>query len=270
MTARRQEAITVALVNNKGGVGKTTSAVSLAAGIAALDKPVLLADLDAQGSASLSLGLARADLQPGTAEVLLEGRPIKEAIRPSGVAGLDILPGSMALASADLALSEVRGREAALRAALKPILPDYAFAVLDCPPSLGLLPVNALVAADYFIIPVTPDYLALEGLVNLTEAVERIRAGIGKAAELLGIVLTLADARLNVTQEVGGMIRKHYGKTVFKTVIPGNVKLKEAPSFGRTIYAYAAGSAGAEAYRELTEEALTRIGQARYNNGMTA
>ena len=262
MTARRQEAITVALVNNKGGVGKTTSAVSLAAGIAALDKKVLLADLDAQGSASLSLGLTRADLQPGTAEAILEGHPIKEAIRPSGVAGLDILPGSMALASADLVLSDVKGREAVLKAALKPILTDYDFAVLDCPPSLGLLTVNALTAADFFLVPLTPDYLALEGLVNLLEAVARIKTGIGKAADLLGIILTLADARLNVTEEIGSMIRRHYGHKVLKTVIPGNVRLKEAPSFGKTIFDYDGGSAGAEAYRELVKEVMGRLSRA--------
>lgn len=251
----------IALVNNKGGVGKTTSAVSLAAGIAAEGHRVLLADLDAQGSASLSLGISRADLQPGSAEAVLEGHPIKEAIRPGGVKGLDILPGSMKLASADLALSDVKGRETVLKTALKPILTDYDFAVLDCPPSLGLLTVNALTAADFFIIPLTPDYLALEGLVNLTEAVEHTRAGIGKAADLLGIILTAADYRLNVTEEIAGMIRKHYGKTVFKTVIPCNVKLKEAPSFGKTIFDYDAGSTGAEAYRELTKEVLTRLGR---------
>jgi len=254
---------TVALVNNKGGVGKTTSAVSLAAGIAAEGHRCLLCDLDAQGSASLSLGLTRADLQPGTAEVILDGRPAAEAIRPSGVVGLDILPGSMALASADLVLSDVKGREAVLKAALTPIRSEgYDYVILDCPPSLGLLTVNALTAADFFLVPLTPDYLALEGLVNLTEAVERIRAGIGKAANLLGIILTLADARLNVTEEIAGMIRRHYGHLVLKTVIPGNVKLKEAPSFGKTVFDYAAGSAGAEAYRELTKEVLSRLKKA--------
>lgn len=262
MTAKRQEAVTVALVNNKGGVGKTTSAVNLAAGLAAEGRRVLLCDLDAQGSASLSLGLARSDLQPGTAEVILDGRPVRDAVRPSYVEGLDILPGSMALASADLALADVRGRERALKTALAPVLGDYAFTILDCPPSLGLLTVNALTAADFFLVPVTPDYLALEGLVNLLEAVERIRAGIGKAADLLGIVLTLADARLNVTEEIGGMIRRHYGRAVFKTVIPGNVRLKEAPSFGKTIFDYDGGSAGAGGYRELTREVLSRLGTA--------
>jgi len=253
----------IALVNNKGGVGKTTSAVNLAAGIAAGKRRVLLVDLDAQGSASLSLGLTRADLTPGTAEVILDGLPIREAIRPSSVKGLDILPGSMTLASADLALSIVKGREVVLKDALTPILGDYDFAVLDCPPSLGLLTVNALTAADFFIIPLTPDYLSLEGLVNFMDAVEKIRSGIGgKVAAPLGILLTLADYRLNVTEEIGRMIRGYYGRLVFKSEIRGNVRLKEAPSFGKSIFDYDNGSAGAEAYRELTKEVIQRINKA--------
>ena len=252
----------IALVNNKGGVGKTTSAVNLAAGLVAAGRRILLADLDAQGSASLSLGLTRADLTPGSAEVMLEGHPIREVIRPTSVKGLDILPGSMALASADLVLSVVKGREVVLKDALTPIRGDYDFTVLDCPPSLGLLTVNALTAADFFIIPVTPDYLSLEGLVNLMDAVERIKKGIGKAAGLLGILLTLADYRLNVTEEIGRMIRGYYGRLVFKTEIRGNVRLKEAPSFGKTIFDYDKGSAGAEAYQELTKEVLQRISKA--------
>ena len=249
----------IALVNNKGGVGKTTSAVNLAAGLVAERRRVLLVDLDAQGSACLSLGLVRADLTPGVAEVVLEGLPIREAIRPSSIKGLDILPGSMALASADLALSIVTGREVVLKAALGPVLGDYDFAVLDCPPSLGLLTVNALTAADFFLVPVPPDYLSLEGLVNLMDAVKKIKAGIGKAADLLGILLTLADYRLNVTEEIGRMIRGYYGRLVFKTEIRGNVRLKEAPSFGKSIFDYDKGSTGAEAYRQLTKEVLQRI-----------
>lgn len=252
----------IALVNNKGGVGKTTSAVNIAAGIAA-GKRVLLVDLDAQGSASLSLGLTRGDLSPGSAEVIMEGHPIREAIRPSSVKGLDILPGSMALASADLALSVIAGREVVMKNVLKPILNDYDFAVLDCPPSLGLLTVNALTAADFFIIPLTPDYLSLEGLVNFMDAVEKIRAGIGgRVAAPLGILLTLADYRLNATKEIGQMIRGFHGRLVFKTEIRVNVKLKEAPSFGKSVFDYDNGSSGAEAYRELTKEVLQRISKA--------
>ena len=214
---------TIALVNNKGGVGKTTTAVNLSAGIAAGKRRVLLADLDAQGSASLSLGLKRADLSPGTAEVLLERHHVGNAIHRSAVAGLDILPGSMKLASADLVLSEEIGREVVLKTALKPILGDYDFIILDCPPSLGLVTVNALTAADFFILPVTPDYLALEGLVNFMEAVGKIQAGIGTVADPLGILLTMADYRLNVTEEIGRMIRGYYGRQVFKTEVRGNV-----------------------------------------------
>jgi len=261
MTAKRQKGIGIALVNNKGGVGKTTSAVSLAAGLAAEGHHVLLTDLDAQGSAALSLGIARTALSPGTADTLLDGRPIRDAIRPTGIAGLDILPGSMALASADLMLAGQKGREAVLSAALAPVRADYAFLVFDCPPSLGLLTVNALTAADYFLVPVTPDYLALEGLVNLLDAVERIRAGIGRTAELLGILLTLADYRLNVTTEIRNMIRRHYGRAVFRTEIRRTVRLTEAPSFGRPIFDYAGGSGGADSYRALVREVLHRTCQ---------
>jgi len=249
----------IALVNNKGGVGKTTSAVNLSAGLVAERRRVLLVDLDAQGSAGLSLGLSRADLSPGVAEVILDGHPIREAIRPSSVKGLDILPGSMTLASADLSLSDVVGREVVLKAALGPILGDYGVIVLDCPPSLGLVTVNALTAADFFILPVTPDYLALEGLVNFMEAVGKIQAGIGTVADPLGILLTMADYRLNVTEEIGRMIRGYYGRQVFKTEIRGNVRLKEAPSFGKSIFDYENGSSGADAYRELTKEVIQRI-----------
>jgi len=250
----------IALVNNKGGVGKTTTAVSLSAGLTVEGRRrVLLVDLDAQGSAGLSLGLKRADLSPGTAEVVLDGTPIRTATHGTAIGGLDVMPGSMALASADLALSVVTGREVVLKTALAPILGEYDFTVLDCPPSLGLLTVNALTAADFFIVPVTPDYLALEGLVNLLEAVEKVKAGIGTAAGLLGILLTAADYRLNVTEEIGHMIRGHYGKQVFKTEVRTNVRLKEAPSFGKSIFDYDNRSAGAEAYRALTKEVLQRL-----------
>lgn len=261
MTEKKKAGKVVALVNNKGGVGKTTSAVALAAGLsdAGKGRRVLLLDLDAQGSASLSLGLSREGLHPGTAEAVLEGLPIRQAIRSNVPSTLDLVPGSMALASADLFLADVKGREGVLASILAPIRADYDFIVLDCPPSLGLLTVNALVAADYFIVPMTPDYLALEGLVNLLEAVERIRAGIGKAGELLGILLTLCDYRLNATREVGDLVRQHYKRKVFATEIPGNVKLKEAPSFGQSIFDYAPTSAGAEAYRAFVAEVLGLI-----------
>lgn len=258
MTERSQKGKMVALVNNKGGVGKTTTAVSLAAGLAD-NASVLLVDLDAQASASLSLGIARADLLPSSAAVVLGDMPARDSIRSSSVAGLDVLTGHMDLASTELILAGVMGREKVLTAALTPILEDYDFIVLDCPPSLGLLTVNALTAADCFLVPVTAEYLALEGLVNLFEAVDRIKAGIGVAAAPLGILLTIFDHRLNATREIAGMIRGHYGAAVLETEIRINVRLKEAPSFGKTIFDYDAGSVGAECYRQLVGEVLRRL-----------
>ncbi|MDB4931590.1 MAG: Cobyrinic acid ac-diamide synthase [Myxococcaceae bacterium] len=248
----------IALVNNKGGVAKTTTAVNLAAGLATRTRRVLLADLDSQGSASFSLGVARADLAPSSAEVLLDGVPIRSAIRPTSVEGLDLLTGSMALANADLALADVKGRERRLAEALAPVRDDYAFILLDCPPSLSMVPINALVAADAFLVPVTPQYLAVEGLVNLMEATELLRRGTGARASLLGLVLTQVDRRPKVTGEVIDLIRGHYGDRVFKTEIPINVRLSEAPSFGQTIFGHDPSSSGAEAYRRLATEVLQR------------
>jgi chromosome partitioning protein len=252
----------LALINNKGGVGKTTTAMNLAAGLARRDRRVLLVDLDSQGSASLSLGVARTALSPSSAEVLLDELPIAQAIRPTPVTGLDLLTGTMALANADLRLAERAGRERRLQAALDPVRQAYAFILIDCPPSLSLLPVNALIAADAFLVPVTPHYLALEGLVNLMEAVERVRQGVHTAAPLLGLVLTLVDYRLRVTREIVDLIRGQYGDQVFRTEIRVNVRLAEAPSFGQPIFVYDPASTGAEAYRRLTMEVLQRCRKA--------
>ncbi len=248
---------TITIVNNKGGVGKTTSAVNLAAGLAGHHR-VLLVDLDAQKSASLSLGLPEENLSPGATEVVLEGYPLTDAIHPSSVRNLDILPVSIGLASADLTLADVRGREIALSNILEPARKVYDFIILDCPPSLGLLTVNALTAADYFITPVTPDYLATEGLVNFMDAVKQLRKGMGSIAEPLGILLTLADYRLNVTGEIIRMIREYFGLLVFRTEIRTNVRLKEAPSFGKPIIHYDIRSQGAESYLSLAKEILAQ------------
>ena len=258
MTHKRK-AVALALVNSKGGVGKTTTAVNVAAAMAAEGRRVLLVDLDAQGSAGLSLGLSRSAPVAGTAAVVLEGLPVRDAVCPSAAEGLDVLPGNMALASADLLLADMDGREAVVKTALAPVLADYDVVVLDCPPSLGLLTVNALVAADFFLVPLTLDYLALEGLSNLLAAVDRIRTGIGKVADLAGIVLVMADYRQRVTSELESMVRRHFGKAVLRTVVRVNVRVKEAPSFGLTIFDYDRRSAGAEAYRLLTREVTRRI-----------
>jgi chromosome partitioning protein len=251
-------AFILALINSKGGVAKTTTAVNLAAGLAGKTRRVLLVDLDAQASASMALNVHRAALRPSAADVLLEGMPIRQALRHTAVEGLDILPGSMELVNADLALADVRLRERRVQEALAPIASDYAFVILDCPPSLALLPINALVAAEAFLVPVTPHYLALEGLVNLMAAVERMRRGIGTVAVLLGIVLTMVDYRTRATSEIAEVIRSHYSAQVLKTEIRMNIRLTEAPSFGQTIFDYDSRSTGAEAYRRLAAEVLQR------------
>lgn len=250
----------LAIVNAKGGVSKTTTAVSLAAGFALRGRRTLLVDLDQQASASLGLGVARASLEPGSAAVLLEGLPLRRAIRPTSCAGLDLVTGELDLANADVALAGAGDRATRLRHALEPVRGDYAHVVLDCPPSLGLLTVNALLAADSFLVPVVPEYLVLEGVAGLLASVERLRAAGGDAAELLGFVLTRTN-RTRAAGEVADILRAHYGRAVFKAEIPANVRVAEAPSFGLTIYEHAPGSTGADAYSRLTAEVLRRFNQ---------
>jgi chromosome partitioning protein len=251
----------LAVINNKGGTGKTTSAVNLAAALAMKGRRTLLIDLDSQASASLSLGIDRAGFKPSISDVILEGRGLAGTIRKTAVEGLDLVTGSPDLADADLQLSKMTGRENRLKDAIAPIRADYDFIILDCPPSLGLLAVNSMVAADAFIIPTPPEYLALEGLVGLMEAVQKIHEGIGDACRLLGILLTKVDHRRKVTEEIVQVIRGHYRDQVFRTEIRVDVRLIEAPSFGQTIFQYDRGSAGAEGYLQLADEIIRRKGR---------
>lgn len=261
MTEGIRKGIILALVNNKGGVGKTTTAVNLAANLAAIGHRVLIVDLDAQSSASLSLGLTRAEIFPGSAEAILDNMKPGDTIRKSYLPNLDIMPGSMNLASADINLADVENREFVLLSALKQIQSEYDMIVLDCPPSLSLLTVNAITSSDFFIVTVTPEYLGFEGLLNLMDAVERIKEGIGRTGQFLGIVLSMADYRQNVTKDIGGKIRCKFGDLVFQTEIRTNVRLKEAPFFGKAINEYDKRCTGAKAYRALTDEVLERIGK---------
>lgn len=251
----------LAIINNKGGTGKTTSAVNLAAALAMKGRRTLLIDLDSQASASLSLGIDRAGFKPSSADVIIDGRGLAGVIRKTGAEGLDLVTGSPDLADADLQLARLPGRERRLKDAIATIRAGYDFIILDCPPSLGLLAVNSMVAADAFIVPSPPEYLALEGLVGLMDAVQRIHEGIGDACRLLGILLTKVDHRRKVTEEIVQVIRRHYRDQVFRTEVRVDVRLIEAPSFGKTIFQYDRGSAGAEAYQQLADEIIRRKGR---------
>jgi len=249
----------LAVINNKGGTAKTTTAVNLAAALAIMRKGrTLLIDLDAQSSASLSLGVDRASFKPSVADAVLEGRGLSAVIRPTAVERLDLATGSPDLAEADVYLARTPGRESRLKEAIAPIRGGYEFIVLDCPPSIGLLSVNAMVAADAFIVPTPPEYLALEGLIGLFDAIQKVHEGIGDACRLMGILLTKVDHRRGVTAEIIGIIRGHYKGQVFHAEIPVNVRLVEAPSFGKTIFQYDGRSVGADAYHQLADEVIKK------------
>lgn len=249
----------LSILNNKGGCSKTTTAVNLSAGLADRKRRVLLVDLDGQASASLSVGISRTALKPSIADVLLHGTPAQRVIRKTGVDHLDIISGSMDLANADFVLSDMKGREHRLRAALADVTDEYDDIVFDTPPSIGILSVNALTACDQIIIPTTPQYLALEGLIGMMEAIDRIRSGAGSSAAVMGILLTSVDRRARSTSEIIDIIRGHYKDLVFMTEIKVNIRLAEAPSFGQTIFQYDSTSTGAACYHQLVDEVLRRI-----------
>jgi len=248
----------IACIQSKGGVAKTTSCINLGHALAMNKQKVLLIDLDSQGSASLSLGIKRGEINPSIADVLIDDVPIEETVRETSVPNLHLITGSMALANFDINLANHDRRTERIKDGIKSIIPKFDTIILDCPPSMGLLPVNALIACDHYLVPVQPHYLALEGLVNLLDSIERLKAGIGAKGNLLGILLTLVDSRAKVTGEICDIIRKQFDKTVFKTEIKTNIKLAEAPSHGKTIFQHDWNCPGAEAYQALAKEVIQR------------
>jgi chromosome partitioning protein len=256
----------IVVINNKGGTGKTTTCVNLSVALANSGYQVLLIDLDSQASASLSLGVRWDNLVPSVANVLFNRTAIEDAIRPSTVPHLDLLTGEMELANTDLILADVPGRENLLAESLKEVREDYDFIICDCPPSLSMLPVNALMTADGYIVPVTPEYLALEGLVSLMDAIERIKQGMDIDAELLGIVFTLVNWGLRIRQssrtarKIIGIVREHYGQGVFRTKIRRDVRLSDAPSVGKSIFEFAPRSRVARAHAMFAREVIERCG----------
>jgi len=253
--------VITAVLNRKGGVGKTTTAVNIAAAVAAQGYRVLLIDLDSQASTSLSLGVPRWALAPSSADVLLNSTPAVEAVRATRVMGLHLMTASTDLSSVDRELSPLPNREGRLQSALRPIRDRYDYIMIDCPSVSSLAPLNALVAADYFIVPVVPHYLAIEGVRNLCSSADRLLARLGVPTRLLGIVLTMVDYRTKTTRDNVARMREEFGNSVFGVEIRINIRLAEAPAAGQTIFEFDDSSTGADAYRLLGEEFLMRIQQ---------
>ena len=249
----------IAVTNQKGGVGKTTTAVNLSALVAEAGKRVLLIDIDPQGNATSGLG--RAEVDSNTVyEVLLGEAPAAEALVDTDVERLRLMPTAIELAGAEIELVAIENREHLLKAAIAPLREDYDYIFIDCPPSLSLLTLNALTAADSVLIPIQCEYYALEGVGQLVNTIKLMRKKLNPALEIEGILLTMYDARTNLCAQVAQEVRNHFGDEAFETLIPRNVRLSEAPSYGLPIHMYDARCAGTQAYRELARELIERNG----------
>ena len=247
-----------AVVNQKGGVGKTTTAINVAANLPPLGLSGLIVDMDPQGNTTSGLGIRRSELNRSVYNVVIDGEDINEIVRSTGVAGLDILPSHRSLAGAEIELIGLARRERRLLYALEALRMPYDYIIIDCPPSLGLLTVNCLVAAEYMLIPIQCEYYALEGLGALTHTTQLIQRELNPRLKIGGIVLTLFDPRTSLALQVAEQVRAQYPEKTFRTVIPRNVRLSEAPSHGMPITQYDPTSRGAVAYQELTKELIAR------------
>jgi chromosome partitioning protein len=247
----------ISLANQKGGVGKTTTAINLGASLAACERSVLLIDLDPQANATSGLGVSKNE-EKSMYPVLTDGMNIREVIRPTELPNFHIAPSAVDLVAAELELSDAIGREFHLRRALQDVAKEYDYVLIDSPPSLGLLTINGLTAAHSVLVPMQCEYFAIEGVAQLVNTIDRVRDLLNPALEIEGIALTMYDERMNLARQVAEEVRSHFGDKVYQTVVPRNVRLGEAPSFGKPIILYDIRSRGSEAYVNLAKEVIQR------------